>query len=31
MIQGGMLFADEESFDDLMARCRDLENRANNP
>ena len=31
MIQGGMLFADEESFDDLMARCRDLETRANNP
>ena len=31
MIQGGMLFADKESFDDLMARCRDLENRANNP
>ena len=31
MIHGGMLFADEESFDDLMARCSYLETRANNP
>ena len=29
MIRGGMLFADEETFDALMARSKDLENRAN--
>lgn len=29
MVEDGLLFEDCESFDDLMAHCRDLESRAN--
>ena len=31
MIDGGMLFTEDETFDELMARCADLERRANSP
>ncbi|WP_419166249.1 nucleotidyl transferase AbiEii/AbiGii toxin family protein [Candidatus Palauibacter sp.] len=30
MIRDGMLFDDEEQFDELMSRCADIEERANN-